>query len=205
MNPTKLPAGDQLRLALDHGSEHGEHWIVRLRCSWVVTCDDMIRQHANAILVLPAGEEHEAHCGAKQRAKREPPQGRGNQRGLGLRGQRASTACKLVVVARGCPCDYGALPEHEACQSKKRLNQSAPAAERPAGLGQPCRGPYAKCLKSLQGVRVYVNGRLTCTPRNDDRCMRRDPASPHDCDEASLLLLGELVMRMAPVLRFLPP
>jgi len=34
--------------------------------------------------------------------------------------------------------------------------------------------------------------------------MRRDPATAHDCDETSLLLLAEVVMRMAPVLRSLP-
>ena len=35
--------------------------------------------------------------------------------------------------------------------------------------------------------------------------MRRDPASAHDWDEISLLLLAEVVMRMALVLRSLPP
>ena len=56
----QLPAGDQLRLPLDHGTEQGEYWIVRLGRLWVVAGDDMTRQQPDGVLVTPAGEELES-------------------------------------------------------------------------------------------------------------------------------------------------
>jgi hypothetical protein len=109
---------------------------------------------------VAAGESDRA--GLAVMFEREPPRGWGNLRGLGLRGRRASTACELVVFAPGRRDDSGAPPKQETCQSKERRNHSATATQRPAGLGQPCRGPYTKCSAPL-GVNVCA-----CTSMESD-------------------------------------